>query len=395
MPEENLVRRVLLPELKLIRCHWIPGTRTTHLEVEKSSQVEVCPKCATPSKAVYDRRVAVVRDEPIRGKLVRLYIRKRRFGCRPCRRPFTEPVPGIRKGSRSTERYKRSVLQACENFSDLLAVRRAYQCSAGFLYRTLYQQLELKLRERQYPWPKVVGIDEHFFRRHPTGGFREFVSVIVDFKGRRLRELVQGRTGAELEASLAHIPGRQNVQHVVMDLCEPFRNFARSFFPRALLVADKFHVLRLLFPAINRHRREITGDLRTLPVRRLLLKNGRDLSPEKRFLLHRWLEQHPALHELYRWKEGLSGFYRVRGYDRAARALTRMTDGMALSLLPEIRTLRRTLMRWRTEILAYFSSGLTNGMTEGFNNKAKVVKRRAYGYRSFRNYRLRLLNACA
>ena len=64
-------------------------------------------------------------------------------------------------------------------------------------------------------------------------------------------------------------------------------------------------------------------------------------------------------------------------------------------MLPELKTLRRTLMRWRTEILAYFATGLTNGRTEGFNNKAKVVKRRAYGYRSFRNYRLRLLNACA
>jgi transposase len=48
-------------------------------------------------------------------------------------------------------------------------------------------------------------------------------------------------------------------------------------------------------------------------------------------------------------------------------------------------------MRWRNEILAYFGTGLT----EGFNNKAKLVKKRAYGYRSFRNYRLRLLNACA
>ena len=70
-----------------------------------------------------------------------------------------------------------------------------------------------------------------------------------------------------------------------------------------------------------------------------------------------------------------------------------MTDKMALSDLPEIRTLRRTLMRWRGEILAYFASGLTNGRTEGFNNKAKVVKRRAYGYRSFQNYRLRLPKA--
>ena len=63
------------------------------------------------------------------------------------------------------------------------------------------------------------------------------------------------------------------------------------------------------------------------------------------FSLHRWLEQHPALHELYRWKEGLIGFYRVRGHDRAARALTRMTDGMALSSLPEIRTLRNYRLR--------------------------------------------------
>ncbi|HVU01608.1 MAG TPA: transposase, partial [Polyangiaceae bacterium] len=50
---------------------------------------------------------------------------------------------------------------------------------------------------------------------------------------------------------------------------------------------------------------------------------------------------------------------------------------------------------WRHEVLAYFDTGATNGRTEGFNLKAKLVKRRAFGYRSFRNYRLRLLNSCA
>lgn len=52
-------------------------------------------------------------------------------------------------------------------------------------------------------------------------------------------------------------------------------------------------------------------------------------------------------------------------------------------------------MRWRKEVLAFFRGRATNGMTEGFNGKAKLVKRRAYGYKSFTNYRLRLLNACA
>lgn len=72
-----------------------------------------------------------------------------------------------------------------------------------------------------------------------------------------------------------------------------------------------------------------------------------------------------------------------------------MTDEMAQSQIPEIKTLRRTLMRWRKEILAYFRWRLTNARTEGYNNKAKLVKKRAYGYKSFENYRLRLLHACA
>ena len=105
--------------------------------------------------------------------------------------------------------------------------------------------------------------------------------------------------------------------------------------------------------------------------------------------------EYPALRELYTAKESLVGFYRVRSYPQAARILTEITDRFARSQLPEIQTLRSTLLRWRREVLAYFQTRLTNGMTEGFNLKAKLVKRRAYGYRSFRNYRLRLLNACA
>ena len=80
---------------------------------------------------------------------------------------------------------------------------------------------------------------------------------------------------------------------------------------------------------------------------------------------------------------------------RARNVLTAFTDGLAAAQLPELQTLRRTLMRWRNEVLNYFRFRVTNGRTEGFNNKAKLVKRRAYGYKSFHNYRLRLLNACA
>src|SRR6185436_8009990 len=119
----------------------------------------------------------------------------------------------VQKGRRTTQRYRRSVLWACEKFSDLSAVRRAYRCSAGFLQTMLYEQLELRRRrDLSYPWPKVIGIDEHFFRR--TGAFRQFATVVVDYKGRCLREVVEGKTMAALEVALKDIPGRQNVLYV-------------------------------------------------------------------------------------------------------------------------------------------------------------------------------------
>lgn len=394
MPETMLLRQLLLPETKFLNSWRKPGTKTLAVEAEKHSNLEVCPRCATASSSVYDHRTVKVRDTPMRGLAVRLVVRKRRFSCRPCGRPFTEPVPGIRKGYRSTERYQRSILWACENFSDLTQVRRAYRCSSGYLYKALYAQLELQRRKRLYPWPAVVGLDEHFFRRGPHG-FRQFVSMVVDYKNRRLFELVEGRTGTELEAQLGSIPGRENVRYVVIDMCDPYKSFAQRFFPNARLVADKFHVLRLLSPHINRRRRLIEGDRRSAAIRRLLLRSRFRLELAERFALDQWLVGHPELRELYDAKEAMHSLYRIRGRHRAKAALTVLTDRLATSPLPELQTLRRTLMRWRREILAHFGTGLTNGRTEGFNNKAKLVKKRAYGYRSFRNYRLRLLNACA
>jgi len=219
--------------------------------------------------------------------------------------------------------------------------------------------------------------------------------MVVDIRNRRLFEVVDGRTIQALEASLSHIDGRHNVRFVTLDMSDPYRSFAKRFFPNARLVADKFHVLRLLNPALTQRRIEVTGDRRSLAIRRLLLRNGHALDFWQRLDVQRFLDQYPALREVYLAKEALHALYRTRGIQRAERAFERLLDRCASSSLSELKTLHRTLRRWRHEVLAYFITGITNGITEGFNLKAKLVKRRAFGYRSFRNYRLRLLNACA
>lgn len=394
MPQELYVPQFfLLPEVKVLKWHR-DRAGNQHVWCEKKSLFEVCPKCASPSKTIYDHRWVKLHDQPIRSVQIFIHALKRRFYCKSCRKPFTEPIQGVRKGKRTTESFRRGLLWACDKFADLTAVRKAYKCSTWLIYQTLKEHLKLNLKRKlNYPWPKTLGIDEHFFSR--SKGYRQFATVLVDFNNKRVREIVLGKTGVELTAALSHIPGRENVKQVALDLCDPYKKFVKDFFPNAKLIADKFHVLRLLNPSLNRRRKEITGDVRSNPVRKLLLRNGKKLEYFEKRALYEWLEKHPVLKEIYHFKEALHGLYRTQGYNKAKRALIKITDRMALSELPEIKTLRRTLMKWREEILNYFINRITNARTEGFNNVAKLVQKRAYGVKSFEMYRLRYLSACA
>ncbi len=184
------------------------------------------------------------------------------------------------------------------------------------------------------------------------------------------------------------------MKNVCIDLSVGYRSFVKSFFPNAKIIADKFHVVRLLNNAINKHRKLIIGDIRGNPLRKLLLKSAIKLNYFERQTIMKWLEGYPDLKQIYLAKESLQTLYRCKGTKKASISLTKLTDYLAKIEIPELKTLRKTLMNWRKEILNYFELRITNGRTEGFNNVAKTVQKRAYGYKSFKNYRLRLLSAC-
>lgn len=391
LPESKVAGFVLLPELKILKF----GTDGLWL-CEKVSEFEVCPRCATKSDSVYDHRWVTVRDEPLRGRGVTLKILKRRFSCEICPSPFTEPVPGVLPGRRTTQRFRLAVMEACEKYTDLSRVRQEFKVSSHFIYEAYYERLRLNLRERQNaPWPTAIGMDEHAYGKNKEFRRTQFVTTIVDHGKGRMFEAVIGKTQAELEAATAHISGRENVQWATIDMCDPYRNYIRSFFPNAKIVADKFHVLRLLTPALLKKRKEISGTRADLRAKKLLLMSSKNLRYGERLALERFLTRYPEMKELYEWKERLHSFYRMRGGGRSYQAYKKLVDDMSVSLLPEIRTLRKTLLKWKDEILNYFYSRLTNARLEGFNCKASALKRRAYGYRDAKNYRIQLLHACS
>ncbi len=245
MQDQKLARFIILPELNLFK---VEKTHKSHIyHCEKSSDFEHCPRCNEASNVTYDHRWVLVKDEPMRRSQCVLRIKKRRLFCKRCRKPFTEPVNGILKGQRSTQRFKRALTWGCSNMRSLKAVRENYRCSNSMIYKSVFTQLEIKLREYNNPWPKVVGVDEHFFSRRK--GYSEFFTIFTDLKGHCVREAVHGRAKSEVLSKVEHIKGRENVEWVVQDLSETYRSLTRELFPNAKRVADNLHVLRLLSPA--------------------------------------------------------------------------------------------------------------------------------------------------
>lgn len=396
MPNDKLTQSFLLPELKFLDFtkNYKNGVLFT---AEKKSDFEVCPNCGNKSSNIHDRRWVKIKDEPFRGNEVYLRLLKRRFRCinLKCKKVFTEPIPGILKSGKVTQRLERHLFDSCESYQSIKKVKEKTKCGYKLIYRSYYRQLELKAREkRDDPWPKTIGIDEHGFNKDKKRGARNFATLIVDYDNKRAKEIIQGKSHEKLFEGLSYIRGRDRVKNAVIDLSDSYKSFIKKFFPNANIIADKFHVLRLINPILTRKRIDITGDVRSHFIRKLLLKKEENLHFEERIELNQWLRDNPDLKEAYIAKRKLYTVYNCRGFNKAKISLINLIDFLKKSNQPELLKLGRTLLKWSKEILRYFATKITNARTESFNNTAKLVQKRAYGYKSFPNYRLRILNAC-
>ena len=358
------------------------------------SRNEPCPRCQTICSQFYGKAHTKLRDEPLRSESLYIKIIKQRYFCKTCKKPFVEKIEGFKSNQRSTGRFEKFIAEMSEKFSNINEVQKRYHCSSGFAYRVFYKYQAIKLKEKiNYGWPSVIGIDEHFFSRR--NGYVEYATVLTDMNKKRLYEMVEGKSTKALIEQLSHLSGRENVKLVAMDMSSTYKKFVRDFFPNAMIVADKFHVLRLLTPTIMKMQKEIHGHRQELLLKKLVLKNRMKMDYFLRSDVDKYLKQHPELDMIYRFKERLYEFYRTKGMIRAVHSFYKFINQLKATGHKALLKLAKTLERWKKEVLLYFETGLTNARTEAFNRTAKLVQRRAGGYKSFKNYRLRTLNACS
>jgi transposase len=175
---------------------------------------------------------------------------------------------------------------------------------------------------------------------------------------------------------------------------------AKKYFPKALIVADRFHVIRL----VNQQFVKTWGELdekgrKHRGLLSLMRRHPSHFKPGQQQTLYKYLEEVPGLKTIYQFWQDLLRLLRMKGLNQSdCRGILGeyiwMIEELKKTPFKHLQSLGSTLDNWKEEIARMFRFSKTNGITEGLHNKMEMISRRAYGFRNFENYRLRVRVLC-
>lgn len=381
-----------LPEFHVI--DQVIGPKRLDLSLERRDTCIVCPRCQTCCSRVKESRPRCIRDLPILERPVLLWLHVRRFECQGCQhRPWETSetfVAHVQWTERLYQRVRAEFLGGCPGRE----LARRYGLSERTVFRWTFEKSR---GGRPRKLGRAIGIDEYARRK----GHR-YNTLIVDldkgkplvtFKGRRSDDVV-GWFRSRPQEELAR------VEVVVLDMSKTYASAIKDLFGESVQVIDRFHVVQLAVNALDEVLRSVQKQLDTeeakalKKLRRRWLKSANQLNVDELIARYEWRRRFPQLREMIDWVQALRMWFE-RKYEKPAReALLKLIERASQSAQEPLKRMAGTLTRWFEPIVHDIRNRYSNGMTEGFNNKIKLIQRMAYGLRNEHNRRKRILAWC-
>lgn len=399
-----------LPDVSVLAVADVAG-EPLRVHVETREPRPACPGCGGVV-AIKDRPPVELVDLAVFGRRARLIWRKHRWSCPNPSCPvgsWTGEHPEIaaprlgmtdRAGRWVTEqvgRHGRTVNEiALELGCDWHTIN-----DTVVAYGTPLIEDPARIGE-----PIALGLDETLFARVGKWRRQSWSTSIVDVEAGRLLDVVPGRSAAEPCRWLAERGDAwlANIRWATLDLSGPYRSVFDTMLPDATQIADPFHLVKLANSKLDECRRRVQNDTmghrgrKTDPLyraRRLLTKAHErldDRGEEKLLGLLAAGDPHGEVRMAWHAKEVLRSIYDIPDAELAAEFVAQLGHDLQDESCPaEIRQLGRTILRWKDQIAAWHQARFTNAPTEAANNLIKRVKRIAFGFTRFRNYRVRVL----
>ncbi|MEG3902340.1 ISL3 family transposase [Microcoleus sp. B4-C5] len=375
------------------------------LQVEGIGKESNCPRCGKKSHRLHQNHRYLVKDLPWGENFVFLEINRRQFKCEKCLKPFSEELELVKKRRTYTKRLARAIIQeVLEN--DIHSVAKKGVVTTEEIERMLKDASKEYLKAQPSEL-KRLGIDEIALIK----GKGNYCAVLIDLEKSKLIAILAGRKQEEIKEVMLGWGKEvlEQIEEVSIDLWKSYRNVVRELMPNAQVVADRFHVMAQINKELDAQRKGEKRQVEDLikkaesseekadpekvlealkKSKYVLLKNQSDINEEQKAKLMQVKDVFSTLKTMLELKEEIR-----RIFDRANNWLVGLWQvGRWLSRAKKYFTdSQNTIIRWLDEIIAYFDYKTTSGVVEGINNKLKLIKRSAYGFRNFENFRVRCL----
>lgn len=344
-----------------------------------------CSGCGGVSAAIHDLEERRVRDLPVFEHRVELIVPRVRVACPHCG-PRLERLPWLDPYARVTQRLAESVGRLCE----VMAIRHVARFF-GLDWKTVKRidraRLERALGPVDLEGIEVIALDEFAIQK----GHR-YATVIVEPTRKRVLWVGRGRGREDIRPffELLGVERCRRLRAAVMDMSAGYEREVRAHCPNAAIVFDLFHVVakygrevidRVRVDRANALRGDRDGRRVVKGARWLLLKNRDSLRPGEDVQLEELLEANHDLFVVYVLRDALKELWAYRHAGYAARAWRSWYRKALRSGIAPLIAFARRLRPYLPGILAHSRWPLGTNLVEGINNKIKVIKRMAYGFR--------------
>jgi len=344
----------------------------------------------------YDRKRRRVRDLSCGDRRVYLDLEVRRVLCRSCGRVKREKLDFLADNPLYTKRFAFYVGRRCRE-ATIKAVADELHLDWHTVKSLEKQYMREQLRRVGTPAPRVIGIDEVSIAK------RHIYRIVVSDLERRRPIWFGGedRSETSMDGFFGWLGPKKcaKVRLAVMDMWKAFRNSTGKNAPQANILFDKFHVLEHLGEALDKVRKSeyarLAGkDRRFIKGQKYtLLAHRENLTKKGRASLRLLLKANKRLNTAYLLKESFEQLWDYRSEPWARRFFENWRDALKWQRLPSYEKFAAMIDRHWDGIAAYCKpeNKVALGFVEGFNNKIRVIQRRAFGLRDEEYTRLKIL----
>lgn len=372
------------PGYDVVACdHSVEKNLTLTLE-PRAAELPCCGRCQQPCPLIHDRRIRLVRDRDLLDQRVQLRLPVRRVDCLTCGR-VTEHISWLAPASRMTRRLCAWI----EGLLQLLPISHISQLT-GLHWHTI-KTLDRRRLQTAFGTFEPGDVRRLVMDEFALHKGHRYATVVMDAERTRVLWVGLGNSRKAIRPFFEQLGKHcQQIEAVAMDMNTAFDLEVKQHCPQAEVVYDLFHVVaRYGRDVIDRIRVDQANALRhDKPARQvvkqsrwLLLRNRENLKQDHAVRLQELLAANQPLATVYVLKDALKEIWYAPSVREGWRRWRTWLRHARESGLVPLQRFARNLQRYTRGILASARFHMHTSLLEGVNNRIKVIKRMAYGFR--------------